>query len=143
MANLAVRRGKLIEVSEEAFCILEGELIMAVKIVMGASCCGKSKFTEKYFGDWARHSVGDIQRAMKKELREQGTQFIDKMSVIIDANEKIKELVVEDLKAGKDTLHIKLLTGEIRFNEIEEKSKKIIERIMNEPASLLEEEEEI
>ena len=77
---------------------------MAVKIVMGASACGKAKFIEEHFTDWSYHSVGDIQRAMKKELREQGKLFIDEMSVIVAANEKIKELVVEDLKAGTDVV---------------------------------------
>ena len=75
-----------------------------VKIVMGASSCGKSRFIQKHFADWSHHSVGDLQREIRKEQIEQGKVIIDELEVIVEANKKIKELVIKDLKEGKNVI---------------------------------------
>ena len=72
---------------------------MAVKIVMGVSCSGKTKFIKEHFPNWSHHSIGEIQRRLRKE------EFpMVGIEMLIKANEQIKELVVRDLQVGRDVV---------------------------------------
>ena len=77
---------------------------MAVKIVMGVSCSGKTPFIKKHFPEWKHHSIGALQRTIRQEFQEREGFGVNDVQVLIAANERMKDLVVEDLKAGYDVV---------------------------------------
>ena len=79
---------------------------MALNIVMGVPGSGRTHFIERQFCGWKHLSVGDYQSRLKKERgnSESEMDFFAYRSLLLRANEEIKNDVLEGLREGCDVV---------------------------------------